>query len=306
MESLTSSDGDGPVGASYEAREAIADAEVYYGFGITRDLVEAATQLKWVHSAAAGVGSVLKTGIESSDIILTNSAGVHGPPIGESIVAGVLHFMRGFDVVIEQQRRSEWSKAFFVGLESPIREIDRARVLIIGAGGLGSEAARRLSALGATCIGLRRRPELGVPGGFASVAGLEALETELPLADVVILAAPLTPETSELMTRQRLALMKPTAILVNVSRGALVDEEAVADMIEAKQLRGAMLDVFREEPLATTSRLWQLRSVLVVPHVSPVSPQRFWPRQLDLFLDNWQRYVDGRPLRNVVDKQAGY
>jgi phosphoglycerate dehydrogenase-like enzyme len=306
VEALTSSDGDGPVGASSEALEAIVDAEAYYGFGITKDLVQAATKLKWVHSAAAGVGNVLKTGIESKDIILTNSAGVHGPPIAESIVAGVLHFMRGFDVVIDQQRRSEWSKAFFVGLESPIREIDGARVLIVGAGGLGGEAARRLSALGATCIGLRRRPGLGVPQGFASIAGLDALESELPLADVLILAAPLTPETSELMTRRRLGLMKRGAILVNVSRGALVDEEAVADMIDAKELRGAMLDVFREEPLATTSRLWQLRSVLVVPHVSPVSPQRFWPRQLDLFLDNWQRYVDGRPLRNIVDKQAGY
>jgi phosphoglycerate dehydrogenase-like enzyme len=86
----------------------------------------------------------------------------------------------------------------------------------------------------------------------------------------------------------------------------MIDEEALADLLEAGRLRGAVLDVFQHEPLATTSRLWQLRSALVVPHVSPVSPGRFWPRQLDLFLDNWRRYAAGKPLRNVVDKQAGY
>ena len=121
-----------------------------------------------------------------------------------------------------------------------------------------------------------------------------------------MLAAPLTAETSELMTRARLELLPRRAIVVNVSRGALIDEEALADLLEAGRLRGAVLDVFREEPLATTSRLWQLRSALVVPHVSPVSPGRFWPRQLDLFLDNWRRYVAGEPLRNLVDKKAGY
>jgi phosphoglycerate dehydrogenase-like enzyme len=86
----------------------------------------------------------------------------------------------------------------------------------------------------------------------------------------------------------------------------LVDEDALADMLEAGQLRGAALDVFREEPLPQASRLWKLRNALVVPHVSPVSPGKFWPRQMELFLDNWQRYASGQPLRNLVDKQAGY
>jgi phosphoglycerate dehydrogenase-like enzyme len=108
------------------------------------------------------------------------------------------------------------------------------------------------------------------------------------------------------MTRARLARLPRGAIVVNVARGAMLDENALADMLREGGLRGAVLDVFREEPLATTSRLWQLPNALVVPHVSPVSPGRFWPRQLDLFLDNWRRYVNGTPLRNLVDKQAGY
>lgn len=306
MNAATSSDGDGPQGGSAESERLIADAEVYFGFGITADLFGAARRLRWVHSAAAGVGNALTSGIADSDVLLTNSAGIHGPPIGEFVVAGVLHFMRGLDVAIAQQQRGEWNKAFFVADDSPVREVDGSRILIVGTGGLGGEAARRLSSLGATCIGIRRRPELGAPPGFASVAGMSELDAELRRADVLVLAAPLTPDTSELMTRARLELLPRHAIVVNVARGAMLDEEALADLLEANRLRGAVLDVFRHEPLATTSRLWQLRSALITPHVSPVSPGRFWPRQLDLFLDNWRRYVAGEPLRNLVDKTAGY
>lgn len=302
----TSSDGDGPQGGSDEAQRLIAAAEVYFGFGITPDLFRAARRLRWVHSAAAGVGNVLQSGIAGTEVLLTNSAGIHGAPIAEFVVAGILHFMRGLDVAIAQQRRGVWDKAFFVADDSPLRELSGSRVLVVGTGGLGSETARRLTALGAECVGLRRRPALGVPEGFREVHGLDALDRLLPGADVLVLAAPLTADTSELLTRTRLALLPPRAIVVNVARGALLDEEAVADMLEAGRLRGAVLDVFRAEPLATTSRLWQVPGALVVPHVSPVSPGRFWPRQLDLFLDNWRRYVAGQPLRNLVDKQAGY
>jgi phosphoglycerate dehydrogenase-like enzyme len=306
VSALTSSDGDGADGGTDEAVRLIADAEIYFGFGFSKELNAAAGRLRWVHSAAAGVGNVLGTGIENTDVLLTNSAGIHGPPIGEFVVAGVLHFLRGLDVAIAQQRRGEWDKSFFVADDSPLREVSECRVLIVGAGGLGSEAARRLSALGASCTGIRRRLALGAPAGFARVVGPGDLERELPNADVLVLAAPLTADTSELMTRARLELLPRNAIVVNVARGALLDEEALADLLAAGRLRGAALDVFRQEPLASTSRLWHLPNALVVPHVSPVSPGRFWPRQLDLFLDNWRRYLAGQPLRNLVDKQAGY
>lgn len=302
----TSSDGDGPTGGSDEALRLIADAEVYFGFGLTADLFRAARRLRWVHSAAAGVGNALGSGIADTEVLLTNSAGIHGPPIAEFVVAGVLHFLRGLDVAIAQQRRSEWNKAFFVAEDSPLREISECRVLIVGTGGLGGEAARRLACLGATCVGVRRRPELGAPEGFVSVVGADQLDGELPRADVLVLAAPFTADTSELMTRDRLMRLPPGAIVVNVARGALLDEAAVADLLASGRLRGAVLDVFREEPLASTSPLWQLPNALITPHVSPVSPGRFWPRQLDLFLSNWHRYEHGEPLRNLVDKHAGY
>ena len=141
---------------------------------------------------------------------------------------------------------------------------------------------------------------------FRSVVGLEQLDAELPKHNVVVLAAPLTSETSNLLTAERLDLLPPETIVVNVARGAQVDEDALAERLASGRLRGAVLDVFRTEPLPSSSPFWQMRQVLVSPHISPVSPGRFWPRQLDLFLDNWRRYSTGEPLKNLVDKRAGY
>lgn len=285
---------------------AIPDAEVYLGFGIPRPLFLAGKQLHWVHSAAAGVGNALYPEMQASDVTLTNSAGVHAIPIAEYIVAGVLYLFRGFDIAVDQQRRSEWNKQPFVGQDSPLREISGAGVLVVGAGGIGSEAATRLTALGARCAGVRRRPSLGKPAGFDRVVGFADVDAELPDADVVVLAAPLTDETRGFLSAARLDRLARGAIVINIARGALLDEAALIDRLRQKRLRGAVLDVFMEEPLAADSPLWQLRNVLVTPHVSPVSPGRFWKRELDLFLDNWRRFVRGEPLRNVVDKRAGY
>jgi phosphoglycerate dehydrogenase-like enzyme len=286
--------------------EAIQDAEAYYGFGIPRLLFLEAKRLRWVHSAAAGVGTALHREMMQSDVAFTNSAGIHAIPIAEYVVAGVLHFLRGLDIALDQQRRIEWNKAPFVAMDSPLREVDSVRALIVGVGGIGGAIGERLTALGARCTGVRRRVGLGPPPGFERVIGLDELDSELPNHDVVALAAPQTSETDGLLTAKRLDLLPATAIVVNVARGSLVDEEALAVRLKNGRLRGAVLDVFRQEPLAPTSDLWQLRQVLLTPHVSPVSPGRFWPRQLDLFLDNWNRYSRGEPLRNVVNKQAGY
>jgi phosphoglycerate dehydrogenase-like enzyme len=306
VRSPTSSDGDGPPRPSDEVMTAVQDAEAYYGFGIPRLLFLEARKLRWVHSAAAGVGTSTYPEMADSDVVLTNSAGVHAIPIAEFIVAGVLHFLRGLDMVIDQQRRTEWNKTPFVRMDSVLREMDTVRALIVGVGGLGGAAAERMTALGASCTGVRRRTELGPPPGFERVVGLDQLDAELPSHNVVVLAAPLTSETARLLTAERLDRLPPETIVVNVARGAQLDEAALAERISAGRIRGAVLDVFRQEPLPAESPLWGLRQVIVSPHISPVSPGRFWPRQLALFLDNWSRYSKGQPLRNVVDKRAGY
>jgi phosphoglycerate dehydrogenase-like enzyme len=306
VQDLTSSDGDGPREPSTESIDAVRDAEVYFGFGIPKPVFLAARRLCWVHSAAAGVGNALFPEMMASDALLTNSAGMHAVPIAEYVVAGVLHFFRGLDVAAAQQHESRWDKSFFTAMDTSVREVSGARVLIVGAGGIGGQVAIRFAALGATCVGVRRHPERGTPPGFDRVVGTPDVDRELPIADVVVLAAPLTQESKGFLTAERFKRVKQGAILVNVARGALVDEDALVDALRSGRLRGAVLDVFREEPLASDSPLWQLRSALISPHISPVSPGRFWPRALELFCDNWRRYDRGEPLRNLVDKQAGY
>ena len=306
VRSPTISDGDGASRPSSEALAAVREAEAYVGFGISRALFVAAPTLRWVHSAAAGVGAVLFDEMRRSEALLTNSAGVHAVPIAEHVTAGVLHLLRALDIAGVQQRERRWDKAPFVNDASRVRELGDSRVLVIGAGGLGSAIAQRLSAFGASCTGVRRRPELGPPAGFDRVVGPDALDVEIPAADIVVLSAPSTPATTGLLDARRIALLPRGAIVVNVARGALLDESALVNQIERGHLRGAVLDVFSEEPLPASSPLWALPNIVLTPHVSAVSPARFWERELSLFTDNWRRYARGEPLRNLVDKQAGY
>ena len=300
------SDGDGGTKPAPELLSAMRDAEVYFGFGLPRDLFLAAPRLRWVQSASAGVGSLLYPEILASDVAITNSAVIMGDPIAEQALAGILYFVRNLDIAVDQQRRTEWNKSPFVSDASLARELSECRALIIGTGGIGSAVARRLSALGCPCIGVRRRADRPLPQGFERVCTLEDIDDELPAADIVVLAIPLTPLTRKVLSGERLDCLKPGAIVVNVARGALLDEGALTRNLAAGRLRGAVLDVFDEEPLPVTSTLWGMRNVLITPHVAAVSPRLFWKRELELFLDNWERYRAGMPLRNQIDKHAGY
>lgn len=302
----TQSDGDGNAAPSAEVMRVIADADAYVGFGMPRVLFVAGKQLRWIHSAAAGVGSLLFPEMTESEAVLTNSAGVHAVPMAEHVLGGILYLLRQFDVAVAQQRNKVWNPDPFVGEGSQVRELGECRALIIGAGGIGTEIARRLSALGARCTGIRRHPQRGVPEGFAAVYGLEALDAMLPMADILIVAAPATAETRGLVTAERLDHLPHGAMVVNVARGSLLDERALAERLRDGRLSGAVLDVFEREPLPADSDLWNVSRLLLTPHISATSPGGYWRRELELFTDNWARFASGRPMRNVVDKRAGY
>ena len=302
----TESAGDGSKHPSEESLREIAQAEVYVGWGMPPALWGAARRLRWMHSASAGVASLLFPEMLASDVALTNSAGIYGEPIAEHVLAGVLFFLRSFDAAGALQRRAEWNPPLFGTDAAPMREVSECRVLVVGAGGIGGAVARKFTALGAVVTGIRRDPSKGVPAGFHRMAGPGALDTELPRADVIVLTTPLTPETRMLLTAARLALLPEGAIVSNIGRGALVDEAALAGALASGHLRGAALDVFGQEPLASDSPLWHLPRVLHTPHVAGVSPRLFWDRLSGLFLENWTRYCAGKPLRNLVDKHAGY
>jgi phosphoglycerate dehydrogenase-like enzyme len=300
------SDGDGNPEPSAEAREAIAEADAYFGFGLARPLLQAARRLRWVHSAAAGVRGLLYPEMLESDIVLTNSAGIHAVPIAEHVLGGVIYLLRGFDRAVERQRARVWDKTPWTGAGADVREVGELRVLIVGVRGIGAALGSRLAWLGAQVTGIRRNPRLAAPAEFFSVRGPEALDEELLEADLLVLAAPFTPETDRLIDARRLALLPRGAIVANVARGALLDTDAMVAALQGNRLRGAVLDVFDEEPLPPESPLWGLPQVLLTPHISAVSPRRFWDRQLSLFEENWRRWAAGEPLRNVVDKRAGY
>jgi phosphoglycerate dehydrogenase-like enzyme len=222
------------------------------------------------------------------------------------VLAGILYFIRNLDIAVDQQRRAEWDKQPFVSDAALVRELAECQALIVGMGGIGTAAARRLAAMGCECVGIRRRTDIPLPEGFIRSRSLNDIDRELPDADILVLATPLTPLTRGLLSGSRLDILPAGAIVVNVARGALVDETALIERLTAGRLRGAVLDVFLEEPLPADSPLWGMRNVLITPHVAAVSPRLFWERELALFLDNWQRYTAGLPLRNLIDQHAGY
>jgi phosphoglycerate dehydrogenase-like enzyme len=317
----TDGSGDGAGRLDPTVVEAVSGAEAYFGYGIPEALLEAGPDLRWVHTGAAGVARSLTPRMLAGPVVFTNSAGVHAPPIAETVLAMILFFGRGLDFAVEGQRRGEWWSAPYYEPDAPLRELAGSTVGIVGYGGIGREVARRVAGLGARVIGLGRRPRpagedelLPVQGG-GSLAGhvtivhaASGLEQLLRESDTVVLAAPETPETRGLIGPAELARMKPGALLVNVARGRLVDEAALARALSEGRLRGAGLDVFAEEPLPSTHPLWGLPNVLVTPHVSAVT-RGFWRRETDLILRNLRRFLAGAEAaewENVVDKQAGY
>ena len=320
-EGETDGAGDSVTRATPEVLEAVQGAEIYFGYGISEDLLEAQPGLEWVHSGAAGVGKSLSPGMLASPVVFTNSAGVHAPPIAETVLAMILHFSRGLDFAVEGQRRGQWWKDPYYAADAPLFELVEATVGIVGFGGIGKEVARRVASLGARVVALKRRaaqPEdaaLEPVGGGASLAGRieivhgqAGLERLLDASDVLVLTAPETPETRGLIDAAALARLTPGALLVNVARGKLVEEAPLIEALSTGRLRGAGLDVFWEEPLPVGHPLWDLPNVVLTPHVSGVT-RGFWRRETDLILRNLQRYLGGVPAEqweNVVDKRAGY
>jgi len=254
-------------------------------------------------------------------VIFTNSAGVHAPPMAETVLAMLLYFARGLDFALANQRRGRWATDPFYEGDAPPIELAHATVGIIGFGGIGREVARRVASLGAGVIALKRtvaaagEANLFLVGGGGElgarievVHGPGGLDAVLRESHFVVVCAPDTPDTRGMIDRAALAKMRRGAVLVNVARGRLVDEDALVDALCTGRLRGAGLDVFRTEPLPEGHPLWAFENALLTPHVSAVS-QGFWRREADLIIRNLERYLTDVPLcewENVVDKEAGY
>jgi len=295
--------GDGARTVPEEVLAAVEDAEIYAGFGIPPAVLQHGTGLRWVHSAAAGVGSSLTAEMRARDLVFTNSAGVYGRPLAEWAIGAMLYFARGFDFAAGPD--DPWPFDATASSASPVREIDGSRVAIVGYGGIGREIGRLARALGMSVTAVRARPDQPSPDEVDRVFGPDQLLEAVSDAHYVVLALPETPDSTGMFGKPALAAMRSDAVLLNLARGSIVDEAALVDALRRGSLRGAALDVFLREPLPADSPLLELSNVLATPHTGSVSP-RFWERQTDLMAENLARFLRGESLVNLVDRQRGY
>jgi phosphoglycerate dehydrogenase-like enzyme len=282
-------------------RSLTAQADVFFDFdwldpaGMARH----APHLRWIQATSAGIGGFMaRTGLDRSGLAVTTAGGVHAVPLAEFAVAGALYFVKGVPDLRRRQRARHWERY-------TTRQLAGQRALVVGLGGIGRQVAAAFGALGVQVWGLGRDGGRYDIEELSRVIGRAELDDALPGTDVLVLCCPLTPQTEGLIGRRQLGLLPPHAVLVNISRGQVVDQDALTDALAAGRVGGACLDVFATEPLPADSPLWGMDNVLVSPHsASTVATEN--TRLTELFLDNLERFADGRPLRNRYEPDRGY
>lgn len=284
--------------------EALHGADVMIGWGLSPEQLRMATKLRWIYSITAAVDQFLYPQLVEADIAICNAARVHGPVVAEHAIAMVLALAKRVPSAVRYQEKRKWAMEHIWKEQPRPREIAGATLAVVGMGSIGAEVAALAAALKMHVIGVRQHPELGAQGAH-EVLGYSSLEDALKRADYVVLAAPLTPQTRHLIDDRRLQLFKPSAYLINVCRGALVDEEALVKALRNYRLAGAALDVFTEEPLPRRSPLWKLPQVLITPHTAFLT-EKVWERHYAVFTSNLKRYLAGEPLQDTIDKRQGY
>src|SRR3954471_10354838 len=285
-------------------RGALQNADAAFAAFIDRDLVPSLSQLRWVQAPAAGVGHLLSPELVDSPIVLTSARGVRARAIAEHVMAVTLILARQLHVAIRRQAAHQWA---LDELEASgrIRTLQGRRMGIVGLGSIGMEIARAASAFGMRVSAIRRRAELPVPEPVDEVLAPDRLLDMLSRFDVVVLSAPLTSDTQQMIGRHALTAIKRGAFVVNIGRGKLVDDDAMVEALIDGRLGGAALDVFTREPLEPASPYWDLPNVVITPHISG-GMEDYWTPLVALFSENLRRFESGRPLLNVVDKHAGY
>lgn len=243
---------------------------------------------KWIHALGAGVEALPFDLLRRSEIIVTNSRGLYADALGEFAIAGMLWFAKDLRRLVRNQDARRWERL-------DVERLEGKTVGVIGYGGIGQAVGRRATALGMRVISVRRQQEFGDA----------TIDDVIAEADYLVLSTPLTPATFHLLNRERIAAMRPEAVVINVSRGKIADEKALIEALEAKKIRGAALDVFETEPLPADSPLWALENVLISPHSADHTPDSH-QRVMTFFIENLRRYQRGESLENVVDKEQGY
>ena len=285
-------------------RRLLPEADVAFTPFVDRDVFPSATRLRWVQSPAVGVGSLLFPEVLASDVVITSARGIRARAIAEHVLGVTIALARHLPVAIRAQAARYWAQEELEG-PAAVRMLQGMRMGIIGLGAIGGEVARIAAPFGFVVSAIRRRVDQPRPEGIEEVWPPDRLLDLLAASDVVVVAAPHTPETKRLIGRSEIAAMKHGAFLINVARGKLIDDAALVEALEDGRVGGAALDVFTTEPLDRESPYWDMPNVIVTPHTSGAM-QDYWTPLVGLFAENLRRFESGRPLLNVVDKAVGY
>ncbi|MCH7523068.1 MAG: D-2-hydroxyacid dehydrogenase [Chloroflexi bacterium] len=283
----------------------LAEAEVLFTSPLMpANITDRAPKLRWVQLTSAGVDRLLDGDLAKSGVTLTTASGIHAVPIGEYVMGVMLAFAKGLPQAMRAQAERTWRPYL-------AEELYDKTVGIVGLGAIGGYVAKLAKADGMRVLAVRRSTQRRSTG---EGAGLDDVDELLPPsdltyllseADYVVIAVPLTAESRGLIGERELRAMKPTARIINIARGALIDEAALVQALNEKWIGGAALDVFEHEPLPPESELWGMENVILTPHISGGTPV-YMERAVELFCDNLRRYLAGEPLRNVVEVERGY
>jgi phosphoglycerate dehydrogenase-like enzyme len=281
-------------------REA-ADADVIYGL-VSPELIAAAPKLRWFQASSAGVEAAARMPeLIERDIILTNTRGAHGPSIGEHVFALLFSLTRFMPACWERQKTHRWERG---DLYRAAREINGGTMGLIGYGAIGRATAKRAAGFGMKVVAVDAQPA-PPDAHVAEVWPTSRIDELLRQSDVVVVTAPLTAETHHLLDAERLAQMRPDAYLIVVSRGGIVDEDALAAALREGRIAGTGIDVAETEPLPADSPLWDAPNLVITPHMAGASSDKE-RRCVEILRDNLIRYVNGEPLLNEVDRARGY
>jgi phosphoglycerate dehydrogenase-like enzyme len=282
----------------------LPDTDIFVGYSLRAQQLTQAKKLKWIHSTAAGVAQLMYPELRDSGILVTNPSGIFSVPMAEHTMGLLIALVRNFPDSVRQQDRARWSQQDLWDLPQHLTELNGQLLLIVGFGSIGHELARRAKAFDMRVWGVSRSGQ-GDTGLAEKIVCIRSLAGVLPHADFVVVSAPETRETRHLIGAKEIALMKPTARLINVARGSLVDQAALIAALQSRNLAGAALDVSDPEPPSPEDPLWKAPNLFLTPHTSAIS-DRLWARQTALLLDLLERWFDGRELFNRVDLRRGY
>ncbi len=282
-----------------DALEKIVDADAAYNF-VTPELIKAGKKLRWVQVPSAGVEGYLFDELVESDIVLTNAKGLYGIHIAEHVMALILSFSRAINILIRRQMDEIWESR----ANLPVTEIAEQTLGVIGLGGIGLEVAQRAHAFGLRILAIDPT-QTQQPDYVEHLWRSDKLHDMLRKSDFVAICCPLTHQTRQMMGEEEFKNMKPTAYLINIARGGIVDQEALIKALQSKEIAGAGLDTTTPEPLPKGNPLWQMENVIITPHMAGQSPYS-GRRLMALLCENLKRLVAGKPLLNVVDKKLEY